>query len=87
MENFGNGFGEELKVEQMIETSIESCFPILKILISMKRFFRRRLMVNKWSVTGQLMVDHWSDHKERVLVVRAAVEEPRILVGSNKISR
>lgn len=87
MENFGNGFGEESKVEQMIETSIESCFPILKILISMKRFFRRRLMVNKWSVTGQLMVDHWSDHKERVLVVRAAVEEPRILVGSNKISR
>lgn len=52
------------------EKIVKSCFPILKILISMKRFFRRRLMVNKWSVTGQLMVDHWSDYKERVLVVR-----------------
>lgn len=66
------------------EKIVKSCFPILKILISMKRFFRRRLMVNKWSVTGQLMVDHWSDYKERVLVVRSCC---RILVGSNKISR
>lgn len=35
------------------------------------------------------MVDHWSDYKERVFgcPLLAAVEEPRILVGSNKISR